>query len=118
MNVKETAKKAWNDTCQKAKEIGRDVTNWAWNNQELVKTYTPVILGVSACGARVIVSAMRARKAGLEKAAKDLYIWDPKMGMYWQLRRVLSNAEKLKIQERFRTGEMMGDILESMRILK
>ena len=117
-NFKESAKKAWNDAKFKARELGRDVTDWAWNHQELVKTYTPVILGVSACGARVAANALKMRKAGLEKAAKDLYVWDPKMGMYWQIRRALSNAEKLKIQERFKTGEMMGDILASMKILK
>ena len=77
-----------------------------------------MIIAVSACGTRIIVGALNAQKAEAVKAAKEMYIWDPKMGMYWQIRRALSNAEKLKIQERFKTGEMMGDILASMKILK
>lgn len=87
---------------------------WDDNKKEIM-TLAPVVIG----GFTVLVRVVSKHAAiGREQRLKDLHIWDPKGGYYWVINRKLSNGERLEIERRRKTGEAMGDILASMKVLK
>ena len=48
---------------------------------------------------------------------KDRYIYDRSIGKYWKTRKVPSTGQQLEIERRKKSGESMGDILSSMKLL-
>ena len=52
-----------------------------------------------------------------EQELKDRYIYDRSIGKYWKTRKVPTVGEQLEIERRKKSGESMGDILSSMRLL-
>jgi hypothetical protein len=53
-----------------------------------------------------------------EAHLKDEYIYDRSNGHYYELRRKIKSSEWQMIDQRKREGEMLGDILQDMRLLK
>lgn len=49
---------------------------------------------------------------------RERMIYDPVLGDYWELKKPLSNKEKLEFEQRLSEGEMRGEILKDMRKLK
>lgn len=84
-------------------------------NKEVLVVAVPSAIGVIGKGI-----SMLGRRANLNKEQnlKDRYIYDRSMGHYWQLKRNLKQSEWSEIERRKRAGEHMGDILNSMKILK
>ena len=64
------------------------------------------------------VEGRKDRKLQAEQDLKELYCYDRKLGHYWKLRRELSNAEWLSVDSRVKAGERIGDVFESMMVLK
>ena len=54
----------------------------------------------------------------LEEKLKDLRVYDPSMGHYWELKRKLRNSEWCEIERRLANGEKYGEILSSLGVLK
>lgn len=73
----------------------------------------------TAIGATVTHVRRLDRKKDLreQQRLREEYIYDRSLGSYWKTRRKLSNAEKLEIERRRRSGESLGEILRSMRLL-
>ena len=92
-----------------------DVKAFWTENKEAIVALTPVVVGGFTVLVRVI-----SRKSNLhqEKALKELYVWDPKLGMYYQLRRKMTNEQRLELDRRKEAGESIGNILASMKVLK
>lgn len=44
--------------------------------------------------------------------------YDPKTGLHWQLRRPLTNGERIELMRRKRNGEFVEDILDDFGVLK
>lgn len=87
---------------------------WTENKDEIVKI-TPVVVG----GVVFLVKTItRHNHLAAEKRLKDLYIYDPKLRRYWELRKKLSAGQALELERRRNAGEDMGKILMSMRVLK
>lgn len=57
------------------------------------------------------------RKAKLEIASANS-IYDRSLNARWQLRRPLTNEEMTILESRKNEGEKLGDILESMKVLR
>lgn len=87
---------------------------WA-DNKETIVTLVPVVVGGVTVLARVIGKQARIKQ---EKNLKELYVWDPKLGMYYQLRKKMTNAQRLELDRRKEAGESIGNILASMKVLK
>ena len=112
-------KTLWKKTKAKLKEAAPKVKKgageaWEWlkeNQEELVK-FTPFILG--AIG---LVKSMKPTATQIERQRIDHTYYDPRTGLHWQLRRPLSNSERMELERRRRLGEDAGDILSSMRVL-
>ena len=87
---------------------------WDENKQEIV-TLTPVVIGGFTVMVRVFT---KHHTVNAEKRLKELFIYDPKLGKYWELKKKLSAAQSLELERRRSYGEGMGEILASMRVLK
>lgn len=112
-------KSIWEKTKEKLKEAAPKIKKgageaWEWlkdNREELVK-FTPFILG--AIG---LVKSLKPTATQTERERIDHTYYDPRTGLHWQLRRPLSNDERMELERRRRLGEDAGDILSSMRVL-
>lgn len=108
-NVKEfNRKKKIADLKRKAAEI------WT-ENKEILMVAIPGAIGVVGKGINMLGRRSNLRK---EKNLKDRYIYDRSMGHYWELKRNLKQSEWSEIERRKHSGEKLGDILNSMKILK
>ena len=84
-------------------------------NKEPIIALTPVVIG----GITFLVKTIsKHARINAEKDLKELYIYDPKLRLYWQLKRKLTTAQHLELERRKAEGESMGNILASMRVLK
>lgn len=104
------------EVIQQAYEKGkRKAEDW-WNeNGLMVMIYGPAVAGVLIKMISVVGKHSKLRK---EEMIKDRTVWDPVVGHYWRLKRRLTKDEWLYITKRRRAGEMLGDILESLHVLK
>ena len=66
---------------------------------------------------KVIKQAMSNRLLAREQALKDLYVYDRSAGHYWKLTRKLTSNEWLQIENRRKSGEKIGAILSSMKVI-
>ena len=92
-----------------------NMTNWFYNNKELVLFATPIVTGITAS---TITGIRKNQKQRKEKELKERYCYDPSLGHYWKLRRELTNSEWIEIDRRKRNGERLGDILDELKVLK
>lgn len=90
-----------------------------WNkiveNRDTIIKVAPIVIGGFAALAKTVSRHARIHN---EKVLKELYVWDPKLGLYWQLRKPMTNSQRLELDRRKQTGESVGNILAGMRILK
>lgn len=88
---------------------------WVSENPELT---VGIITTVSGLVMGTIKTISRIHRLDNERELKDNYIYDNRLGKYWHLRRPLRNSEALELERRRDLGENMGQILDSMRVLK
>ena len=94
----------------------KEALEWAANNKEFV--IVTVVPTAIAIGGKVIKTAKRDSQIRKEQDLKDLYIYDRSMGHYWELKRKLKPSEWQTFERRKANGERVGEILQSMRVLK
>ena len=100
---------------QKYEEAKRKVEDF-WNeNAVAIMMAAPAVLGVVAKVMSVVGKHSKIRK---EEMIKDKSVWDPVVGHYWRLKRKLTKDEWLYITKKRKSGEMLGDILESLHVLR
>jgi len=88
--------------------------NWILNNPELViggLTSLTMLLRAS----RSLVVSQRVYS---ERNRINHTYYDPHTGHHWDLRRKLSNNDRIEISKRSKDGEDMYDILRSMGVLR
>lgn len=68
-------------------------------------------------GATVAPIIRRARRNHID-IRREYQIYDPSTGFRWDLRRKLTNNQKLMIEDRRRNGESYGHILRDMNLLR
>ena len=106
----------WTDRVKrKAQAKWRQTKDWLGQNKEAVIVLAPVVAGTTV---KIISMVSRSINVHNEAKLKDLYWYDPRLGKYWQLRRKLSSNESLAVQRKYRNGEALGDIFDSMKVLK
>ena len=83
------------------------------------KFYIAVIGPAAVAGvAKVIKVFGRTVNLKLEERNKDLRVYDPTIGHYWELKRKLNNTDWLYINRRKTQGASYGDILDELKVLK
>lgn len=100
----------------KAKRIVKNsfkkTEDWVKNNIGLIVLLVPPVVG----GAATIVKSLS--KHHETQVLKDERVYDRSLGHYWELKRKLRNDEWAEIKNRKQEGESLGDILESLKVLK
>lgn len=97
------------------KDHFNDGIKWCSDNKEVLIVAVPLIIaGVTA------VTKLGGKALGVyrERVLQNKSIYDHSFGTYWQLRRALTNNDRLIIDRRRAAGEKLGDILKDMRLLK
>lgn len=97
----------------------------AWLREKKEKAYNfyqenkqwiiPTAIAVSGVAIKQGSKYIAARK---QENVKEKFWYDPSLGRYWKLRRRPDRNETLEIDRRHSEGERLGDILESMKLLK
>lgn len=105
----------WSRFKREVKAKAHNAAEWCNNNKDIVIIVAPIILGGAV---KIVASVAKGIAANKMEDVKNLYAYDNRLGHYWALRRELTNNEWLKVEARKRAGEDLGDILDSMRVLK
>lgn len=92
---------------------------WRWilDHAETILKITPVLLAI-ATGTVKFIRTVRGSAADRHEDRMKKCYYDPSSGFHWDLKRNLTNEERIEISRRKREGEFTEDILESMRVLK
>jgi hypothetical protein len=106
---------AWAKAKAWCKNRATDVAEFYEDNKLLCWTCIPLLI---KGGFDIWKSVNRHGNLELETKIKELFVYDNKLGHYWELRRKLTNDEWLMVQTRQKAGERIGDILDEMRVLK
>ena len=98
--------------CKKAVKLIEETAEWITEHPEAVYIGGAVIsLGTAG------FKALRKTNIQKEQEFQRTHIYDYSLGHHWTLRRDLSKSEMLEYKRRKESGESIGDILESMRVL-
>ena len=74
--------------------------------------------GLAAIGAPLIAKGVKYKTVKTEEKRRETEFYDPRTGMYAKARRPLTAREKLRAEERYKSGENWSHILDDMRLLK
>ena len=94
-----------------AKTKGNAILDWMVENP--MKTSILVAI-LSKFGVSIYREA-KYRRVERDRQTRE---YDPSMGFYYDLRRPLTNKEKLELSRRHNNGEPIGDILASFKVLR
>lgn len=103
---------------RKAKEkankfVASSKTFWD-NNKEVIVVLTPIIFS----GIGMMNKSARRREEKREEERRERRVYDPSMGDWWDLKKPLTNTERLELEKRVANGELRGDVLRDMGKLK
>ena len=99
---------------QKVKDKTDKFKNFVSRNKAIIIGSAPFAIALLS----ELNKAANRRERIREDRRKDSRIYDPMIGDYWELRRPLTNNERMMYQERVRHGESRGVILDDMDALK
>lgn len=104
------------DTIKAKAKLGAQKTlNWIKYNPQLTIAIVSV---VGSVGGFVVKNATKEHHLKQEQKLKENYVYDRRLGHYWELNRKLSSAEWVEIDKRRSNGERMSDILVDLNVLK
>ena len=99
------------ERCKKWEARKERALEWWSENRQYVIIAVPIIGGVAK-------KAISAYSKHQQVKAQELRLWDPVLGQHWQLRRKLTNNERMLINRYKSNGESIGEILFRMKVLK
>jgi hypothetical protein len=114
-NYKETLGDKLNKIEDRARWKFSDAKEWRKNHKAEIITLTPVLISAAV---ELIKIAAKRGTINEERHLKDNYVYDRSAGHYLEVRRKPKSSEWLMIDQRRREGEVLGDILQDMRLLK
>lgn len=88
---------------------------WWQENKEVVMVIAPPAIGAGTLLIKVI---SRRHRLHMEEQLKTKMIYDPSRGFYYELKKKLSNAQRIEIARRRNQGEDLARILLDMNVLK
>lgn len=97
-----------------AKEKIKSGAKIAWDNRADIMAVGTVLI---AAGSMMNKSAKR-RDEKKETAIRERRVYDPSMGDWWDLKKPLTNNERLEMEARVANGELRGEVLRDMGKLK
>ena len=115
MKEKKTAKERFEEFKFWVKEKSNKVYNFCVQHKETLIVLIPVFVSGSIELVKIVA---RSRNVNADKYLKENYIYDRSCGHYYELKRQPKSSEWRLIDQRKAEGELLGDILADMRILK
>ena len=112
--AKQRVKELLEGAADKTKKALSSAWNFAKDNREDLVVLVP--LGVAAITG--LKKATSKRAVDIERERIDYTYYDPRHKRYWDLRRKMTNRERLELEERQAAGEMTGHILDDMGLLR
>lgn len=108
----------WRYRWGKVKEKASDGLKWVVENKDVA---VPLIIAGSTAAQGVVkitCKLLQNRAVNKEIDYKERTIYDRSLGRYVELKKPLTNAQALTIEERRADGEKLISILDDMRLLK
>ena len=93
-----------------AKEKGNALLEWCIDNP----LKAGIIFSILTKVGKTAVSEHKYRRDERKRHTRE---YDPSLGLYYDLKRPLTNREKLELSRRHQNGESIGDILNSFNVL-
>jgi hypothetical protein len=104
---REARRRRFNDFCEDVRR-----------NKDVILIMSPFVIGGIAAVTKVTCKALNAYSVNKEVRFKQCTIYDRSLGRYIELKRPLTSAEALTIEERRLNGEKLHKILEDLGLLK
>jgi hypothetical protein len=73
---------------------------------------------VAAKKVKDIFVAIKPTQAELDRRWQEVHIYDHSLGMHYTLKRPMTGNEQIEFSQRKKRGELTGDILRDMNLLK
>lgn len=108
-------KKRFDDFRQSVSEKCHVTSAFIRENKEILVIAIPAAFGAVKSVTKYTTTKSRLRR---EENLKNLYAYDYSTGHYWRLKRPLTNQEWRTVENMKRSGVSMGDIFDSMKVLK
>lgn len=90
-----------------------------WFNEDprrLLMAGSVVVVGGKKCIDGI--KALKPTQAELDRRWQEVHIYDHSLGMHYTLKRPMSGTEQIEFSQRKKRGELTGDILRDMNLLK
>lgn len=113
----EKLKDKLNEAKEKVSEKAGEAINWTKNNWQAVLAGAAVAIPLATSAVKLVKSLKGSALDRHEERMKNCY-YDPSTGLHWDLKRMLSNSERIELMQRKRDGEYTEDILMDMKLLK
>ena len=113
--IKKWAKHAWSKIKKAAKKAEEKIIEAAE-----YCTAHPEVIYIAGVGMSLVTTGIKRfakSKTEREQDYQRTHIYDYSLGHHWTLRRELTGTEMKEYKRRKESGEAVGDILESMRVL-
>ena len=113
----EKLKDKLNEAKVKVSEKASEAINWTKENWQAVLAGAAVAIPLATSAVKLVKSLKGSAADKHEERMKNCY-YDPSTGLHWDLKRMLSNSERIELMKRKRDGEYTEDILMDMNLLK
>lgn len=113
----EKLKDKLNEAKEKVSEKASEAINWTKDNWQAVLAGAAVAIPLATSAVKLVKSLKGSAADRHEDRMKNCY-YDPSTGLHWDLKRMLSNSERIELMQRKRDGEYTEDILMDMKLLK
>lgn len=103
--------------CKKKKD---KFINWVRYNPQEVAIGGSILIVVGDKVIRTIkkFKDLQPTQAELDRRWQETHVYDRSLGMHFTLRRPMTPSEQIAFARRKQQGELTGDILDSMKLLK
>lgn len=95
----------------------RQASAWIRTNQELLVVAIPAA-ATATSASKIARTVFHRSNMKREERERQTNWYDPSLGHYWQLKRPLKQSEQLLVNQRRKSGESLGDIFASMKVLR
>lgn len=87
-----------------------------WNEHKTeILIFGPPLVTALGYGIKAVSKYVNTERG---EYVKECRVYDARLGFYWRLKHELDNNQKLEVKRRVGAGEALGDVLESMKVLK
>jgi hypothetical protein len=115
MEEKKTLKGTIGDLKSKAEQKFDRTKDWCRCHKSEIISLTPILISGTI---EIVKIVSKNRNIGAERYLKENYIYDRSAGHYYELKRQPKSSEWTMIDHRKSNGELLGDILKDMNLLR